>query len=71
MSSWINGGFFISERKILDFIKNDSTILEKEPLENLSKKRQLNAYKHNKFWKCVDTKRDVTELNKILKKTFF
>lgn len=70
-SGWINGGFFISYGKIFNYIKNDFTILEKEPLEKLSEKRQLNAYKHESFWKCVDTKRDIIELSKILKKKSF
>lgn len=71
VSGWINGGFFVTSDKIFDYIKNDFTILEKEPLEKLSKARELNAYKHKSFWKCVDTKRDVIELRKILKKKFF
>ena len=66
-TGWINGGFFVTNGKIFDFIKNDKTILEKEPLENLCKKKQLNSFRHSGFWKCVDTKRDIDELNKILK----
>ena len=45
------------EPKFLKSIKNDATFLEKEPLESISKKRQLIAYKHNGFWQCMDTKR--------------
>lgn len=55
---WINGGFFIANKKIFKFIKGDKTILEKAPLEKLSKKKQLFAYKHFGFWRCMDTKRD-------------
>ncbi len=67
-SGWINGGFFVANQKIFNLIKNDKTILEKSPLELASKKRQLQAYKHFGFWKCVDTKRDKDELEKIFKK---
>ena len=55
---WINGGFFICEPEFFDLIENDSTILEKEPLETVAKNRQLMAYKHDGFWQCMDTKRD-------------
>ena len=63
---WINGGFFVMEPKFLDYIKNDSTFLEKEPLEKASKAGQLFAYKHEGFWQCMDTKRDKDKLEKIL-----
>ena len=63
---WINGGFFIMEPEFLKYIKNDNTYLEREPLETATKKRQLTAFKHNGFWQCVDTKRDIDKLNKIL-----
>ena len=46
---WVNSGFFVFEPKIFDFIKNDETFLEKEPLENISRKKQLMAYKHENF----------------------
>lgn len=64
---WINGGFFVMEPKFLDYIKNDNTFLEKEPLEKVSKKKQLVAFKHEGFWQCMDTKRDKDKLEKILK----
>ena len=67
-TSWINGGFFIINRAFLSFIKNDSSILEQYPLEKAAKIGQLSAYKHKKFWQCMDTKRDRDKLNKILKK---
>ena len=56
---WINGGFFVMEPKFLKFIKNDKTFLEREPLEKACTKKQLVAYKHNSFWQCIDTKRDL------------
>ena len=66
---WINGGFFVMEPKIFNFIKNDSTVLERSPLENICKIKKLGAYKHNKFWQCMDTLRDKQLLEKnILKK---
>ena len=64
---WINGGFFVFEPGIFKYIKNDKTYLEKEPLEIISKKKQLLAYKHYGFWQCMDTKRDKDLIEKILK----
>ena len=64
---WINGGFFVMEPKFLKFIKNDKTYLEREPLEKMCKLNNLIAYKHNDFWQCVDTKRDLDKLKKTLK----
>ncbi len=64
---WINGGFFVFEPNIFKYIKNDKTYLEKEPLEIISKKKQLLAYKHYDFWQCMDTKRDKNLIEKILK----
>jgi len=65
---WINGGFFVIEPKFLNFIKKDDTYLEREPLELASKKKQLVAYRHEGFWQCIDTKRDLDKIRKILKK---
>ena len=65
---WINGGFFVIEPEFLKTIKNDKTYLEREPFENLAKKRQLSAFKHHGFWQCMDTKRDKDILDKLLKK---
>ncbi len=65
---WINGGFFCLESKIINLITNDRTFFEKEPLEQLSKKKQLMAFKHEGFWQCMDTKRDKVIIEKILKK---
>ena len=68
---WINGGFFVMESKFLNYIKNDSTFLEKKPLERASKEGQLSAFKHEGFWQCMDTKRDRDKLERILKEKSF
>ena len=65
---WINGGFFVFNKKIFDFIKNDKTYLEREPLQYISKKKKLYAFKHNGFWQCMDNLRDKEILEKELKK---
>ena len=62
---WINGGFFVMNPKILNYIDNDSTILEKEPLEKMVSMNELSAYKHSGFWQCMDTKRDKDRLEEI------
>ena len=67
-AGWINGGFFVIQPQFLDYIKNDQTFLEREPMEFLTKKDQLAAYKHYDFWQCMDTKRDMDNLNITLKK---
>ena len=63
---WINGGFFVLEPKVLSLIKSDKTFFEKQPLELLSKKGQLMAFKHKKTWQCMDTIRDMQILEKLL-----
>ena len=65
---WINGGFFVMEPEFLNFIKNDKTYLEREPLEKVCKKKQLVAFKHEGFWQCMDTKRDRDSLEEIYSK---
>ncbi|CAN5360399.1 glucose-1-phosphate cytidylyltransferase [soil metagenome] len=57
-SGWINGGFFVLEPKIFEFISSDDTWFEREPLETCAEQRQLVAFKHEKFWQCMDTIRD-------------
>ena len=57
-AGWINGGYFVFNYGVFDYLENDSTILEREPLELLSKNHQLMAYKHYEFWQCMDTIRD-------------
>ena len=61
---WINGGFFVVEPEFLEFIENDKTMFEREPLEKAARLGQLKAYKHNGFWQCMDTKRDKDALEK-------
>jgi len=68
---WINGGFFVAKKEFLNLIKSDKTILEKEPLEYMVKTRNLSAYTHDGFWKCMDTKRDKDELEEIYRKKKF
>jgi len=64
--AWINGGFFVLEPEVFDYIKDgDATMWERAPLENLAKDGKLSAYKHTGFWKCMDTLRDKTELEKL------
>jgi len=57
-SNWINGGFFVFNYKIFDFISGNQTMLEREPFKKLTKSNQLMAYKHYDFWQCMDTMRD-------------
>lgn len=64
---WINGGFFVVKKKFLKRILSSKTYLEKKPLESASKDGQLMAYKHRSFWQCLDTKRDLDLLKKIIK----
>jgi glucose-1-phosphate cytidylyltransferase len=59
---WINGGFFVLEPRAIDYIAGDATAWEREPLENLAKDRQLSAYKHEGFWRPMDTLRDKLQL---------
>ncbi|MFN8429639.1 MAG: glucose-1-phosphate cytidylyltransferase [Spirosomataceae bacterium] len=62
--SWINGGFFVCEPGIFEFIKGDETVFENEPLENIAASGQLTAFRHIGFWKPMDTLRDKLELEK-------
>ena len=65
-SSWINGGFFVFEPKIFDYLLDgDSTILEKKPLETLAHEQNLTAFKHNGFWHPMDTLRDKNYLENL------
>lgn len=65
--AWINGGFFVLEPAVLDYIENDATIFEKEPLEGLAQDGQLVAYKHSGFWQPMDTLRDKNHLENLWK----
>lgn len=62
---WINGGFMVLEPQVFDYIENDNTVFEKDPLENLANEGKLIAYKHNGFWQCMDTQRDKVFLEKL------
>ena len=64
---WINGGFFVIEPEFLNYIDDDSSILEKYPLEKVAESNQLVAFLHNGFWHCIDTKRDKESLEEIIK----
>jgi glucose-1-phosphate cytidylyltransferase len=64
---WINGGFFMVNKSFIKLIKNNKTILEREPLENAAKNNQLIAFKHKGFWQCMDTKRDRDKLIQLAK----
>ena len=65
---WINGGFFVCQPEVFDYIvDDDKTIFEQDPLRNMAKDGQLCAYKHQGFWKCMDTQRDRVVLNKMWK----
>ena len=68
INGWINGGFFIMEPEFFDFIENDSTVLEKDPLEKIAEIGELMSFKHEGFWQCMDTKRDKDLLENLLKK---
>ena len=64
-SSWINGGFFVFEPEIFDYLQDDSTVLERTPLEDLAKEQKLTAFKHNGFWYPMDTLRDKKHLENL------
>jgi glucose-1-phosphate cytidylyltransferase len=55
---WINGGYMVLERQVLDYIDNDETFFQREPMERLSAAGELMAYRHESFWQCMDTMRD-------------
>jgi glucose-1-phosphate cytidylyltransferase len=63
---WINGGYMVLEPQVIDYIDNDMTTFEREPLEQLSKEGQLQAYKYDGFWQCMDTMRDKLYLEELL-----
>ncbi len=61
---WINGGFFCFHNKIFKYLKNDKSILEEKPLSKLAEDKNLYAFKHSKYWQCMDTRRDYDLLQK-------
>ena len=62
---WINGGYFVINPEFFNLIQDDSTILEKEPLERVAEMGELMSYQHNGFWQCMDTKRDRDSLEEL------
>lgn len=64
---WVNGGFMVVNKDIFQYLIDDSTILEKEPLMTLASQGKLNAYRHSGFWQCMDTLRDKEYLEKLWK----
>lgn len=65
---WVNGGFFVFEPSFFDYIQDDSTVLEREPLEKISSKGELMAFKHDGFWQSMDTVRDRNLLEEMWKR---
>ncbi len=63
--AWINGGFFVLSPKVLDYIDDDGTIWEREPVERLAAEGQLGVYRHRGFWQPMDTLRDKTLLEEL------
>ena len=62
---WINGGFMVFEPGIFDLIDGDETVLERYPLAEAARRGQLNGYKHNGFWQCMDTLREKNMLEEL------
>ena len=62
---WINGGFFVLQPEIVNYIEGDNTVFEGAPLEGLARDGQLKAFRHAEFWHCMDTVRDVQLLNRL------
>ena len=65
-SSRINGGYMVLEPEIFKYLEGDTTVFEKEPMECLAKEGQLVAFKHDGFWQCMDTKREMEKLEELL-----
>lgn len=63
--SWINGGFFVCEPGVFEYIAGDETMFEREPLEALARDHKMFTYRHGGFWKCMDTLKDKHDLNKM------
>ena len=63
---WINGGFFVFNYKIFEFINKKNQMFEREPMQKLLKKKNVNSFKHSGFWMCMDTLRDKIKLEKII-----
>ena len=63
--NWINGGYFVLEPSVFEYLNDDSTVWEKEPVENLARDDQLSAYRHSGFWQPLDTLREKNKLEKL------
>ena len=63
---WINGGYFVLEPAIFDYLEGDKTVFEREPLEALAAQKELTAYKYRGFWQCMDTMRDKKYLEDLI-----
>ena len=64
-AGWINGGFFMLNYKVFDYIKDDTTMFERQPMKKLANEKKLMAFRHEGFWKCMDTMRDKIVLDKM------
>jgi glucose-1-phosphate cytidylyltransferase len=65
--NWINGGFFVVNQEFFQYLNNDQTVLEKEPIENVVKDDQIRAFRHEGFWQCMDHKVDKDYLDKLVR----
>ena len=66
-AGWINAGFMVCEPGVLDYLKDDTTVFEREPLEKITADGQLRAYRHEGFWQCMDTLREKEMLENLWK----
>lgn len=64
-AGWINGGYFVLERRVLDYIDGDDMAFERVPMERLAAEGQLRAFRHDGFWEPMDTQRDLDHLNEL------
>jgi glucose-1-phosphate cytidylyltransferase len=62
---WVNGGYFVCEPRVFEFIDNDATVFEKEPLEAIAALGEMVAFRHHGYWQCMDTKRDRDSLEEL------
>ena len=68
---WINGGFFVVNKSFFKYLTNDNLMLEREPINKISKTKKMFAFRHSGFWKCIDTKRDLEQFENIVKSKKF
>jgi glucose-1-phosphate cytidylyltransferase len=62
---WVNGGFYILNRRVIDYISGDDTVWERGPIERITQEGQLMAYRHDRFWSCMDTLREKNQLEEL------